>query len=109
MATAVVERRHEIALLRAMGASAGQVAQVFWAEGLALTVLAWVFGILLGVPLAYVFVLIVSYLVQAIDFTLHPLVFGGMLVVVVLVATVASLVPAWQALQARAVELLHYE
>jgi putative ABC transport system permease protein len=109
LATSVVERQREIALLRAIGASSRQIGQVFWTEGLALTAVAWAFGILFGVPLAYIFVQVLNYQVEAIDFALHPLVLGGMLIVVVLVATLASLVPAWQAARIRVVEMLRYE
>ncbi len=44
LVTSVLERRREIGLLRAMGASGRRVAQVFWVESLSLGVLSWLIG-----------------------------------------------------------------
>src|SRR5258708_2080338 len=53
LAASVLERRREIGLLRAMGASSFRVARVFWVEGLALGGISWGLWALLGLPLAY--------------------------------------------------------
>jgi putative ABC transport system permease protein len=52
MATAILERRGEIGLMRSLGASKGAIALLFYAETGILAVLAGVFGYLLGSGLA---------------------------------------------------------
>ena len=42
LAMSVLEHRREIDILRSMGATGRKVAQVFWTEGVALGVVAWV-------------------------------------------------------------------
>ena len=52
VATAVVRRRHEIGVLRALGLSGGQVQALFVGEALVLGVLGCALGLVLGVVLA---------------------------------------------------------
>jgi putative ABC transport system permease protein len=52
MATAVLERRHEIGLMRSLGASRGAIALLFYAETALLAVFAGTLGYLLGSGLA---------------------------------------------------------
>ena len=63
-----LERRREIGMLRAMGASSRQIAKIFWVEGLAQGGFAWVIGALLGMPLAYAFVAVLSRIGHAARF-----------------------------------------
>ena len=105
----VVERQREIGLVRAMGASSWRVAQVFWVEGLALGSIAWCFGALLGVPLAYAFVQFFSRLVIPVDVVVDPLSFLVMLAALLLIVTLASVVPARRASHLRIADLLRYE
>jgi putative ABC transport system permease protein len=73
LSSAVVERRKDIAILRAVGASRGAIASVFLVEGLALGAVGTVVGIPLGVLLSRLTLHIVSqtlvslYLVVAIQ------------------------------------------
>jgi putative ABC transport system permease protein len=53
LSTSVIERRLEIAILRSMGATGRHVAVVFWIEGMALALIAWALGAILGIPGAY--------------------------------------------------------
>jgi ABC-type antimicrobial peptide transport system permease subunit len=85
------------------------VAGVFWTEGLALGGLAWCAGVVSGVPLAVLFVRLVSASIMPVDFTLDPLAFGVMLLAIIAIATLASAAPAWRATRGRAAELLRYE
>ncbi len=109
LVASVVERRREIGLMRAMGASGRRVAQVFWVESLALGALAWCAGAAIGLPLAYAFVQTFAWQVMPVDFYLDPLAFVVMLVAMVVIATVASIVPAWRASRLRIAEILRYE
>jgi putative ABC transport system permease protein len=104
-----VERQREIGLVRAMGASSWRVAQVFWVEGLALGSIAWCLGALLGLPLAYTFVQFFSRLVIPVDVVVDPLAFLVMLAALLLIVTLASVVPARRASHLRIADLLRYE
>jgi ABC-type antimicrobial peptide transport system permease subunit len=109
LVTSVLERRREIGLLRAMGASGRRVAQVFWVESLSLGALSWLIGAALGLPLAWAFVQTFAWTVMPVDFSLEPLAFAASLLAVLLIATIASLAPAWQASRLRIASVLRYE
>jgi putative ABC transport system permease protein len=109
LATSVLERRREIGMLRSMGGSSWQVARVFWVEGLALGGIAWVLGSLLGIPLAYGFVQLISRQILHVDFALDASAFAVMLAAVLVIATLASIVPALRASRIRVADMLRYE
>ena len=109
LTASVVERQHEVGLVRAMGASSWRVAQVFWVEGLALGGIAWCLGALLGLPLASAFVQVFGRLVIPIDFVVDPLAFLVMLAAILGIVTLASVVPARRASRLRIADLLRYE
>ena len=72
LTASVLERRREIGMLRAMGASGWRIGQVFWSEGLALGGISWLVGGIVGVPLAYLFVHAFGQLVMPLDFVIDP-------------------------------------
>jgi putative ABC transport system permease protein len=109
LTTSVLERRREIGMLRAMGASGRRVGQVFWSEGLALGGIAWLAGGVIGLPLAVLFVHAFSLLVMPVDFVIDPTAFVVMLLVVVAIATLATIAPASRAAQIRVADMLRYE
>ena len=109
LVASVLERRREIGLLRAMGASGRCVAQVFLVESLALGALSWCIGALIGLPLAYAFVQTFAWQVMPVDFYLDPLAFVVMLAAVLAIASIASVTPAWRASRLRVAEALRYE
>jgi ABC-type antimicrobial peptide transport system permease subunit len=109
LVASVLERRREIGLLRAMGASSRRVAQVFWVESLSLGALSWCVGALIGLPLAYAFVQTFAWQVMPVDFYLDLLAFAVMLAAVLVIATLASIAPAWRASRLRVAEMLRYE
>ncbi|GCE09449.1 ABC transporter permease [Dictyobacter aurantiacus] len=109
LTASVLERRREIGILRAMGASSWQVAQVFWIQGLSLSVIAWIIGAIVGLPLAYAFLHLFSQFVMSIDFVLDPFVFLLMLLALLAISTLSSIVPTHNASRLRITELLHYE
>ncbi|HMA35683.1 MAG TPA: FtsX-like permease family protein [Chloroflexia bacterium] len=109
LTAAVLERQREIGLLRALGASGWRVAQVFWIEGLALGGLAWGLGVLLGLPLTYLFLAVFRQRVAPAAQTIDLAAFGVMLVAILGIATLASLAPARRAARLRIADLLRYE
>jgi ABC-type antimicrobial peptide transport system permease subunit len=109
LAASVLERRREIGLLRAMGASSFRVARIFWVEGVALGGIAWLLGALLGLPLAYGFIQVMSKLVFRVDFIIAPSAFVVMLAAVLIISTLASIIPALRASRMRIAEMLRYE
>jgi len=109
LTASVLERRREVGLLRAMGASAWRVARVFWVEGLALGGIAWLLGALLGLPLAYGFIQLMSKLVLRVDFVIAPSALVVMLAAVLIISTLASIIPALRASRVRIAEMLRYE
>jgi putative ABC transport system permease protein len=109
LVASVLERRREIGLLRAVGASGWRVAQVFWVESLSLGAIAWCVGALIGLPLAYAFVQTFARQVMPVDFYLDPLAFVIMLAAMLAIASSASMVPAWRASRLRVAEVLRYE
>ncbi|GHO85076.1 FtsX-like permease family protein [Dictyobacter formicarum] len=109
LTASVLERRREIGMLRAMGASSWQVAQVFWMQGLSLSLIAWITGAMVGLPLAYAFLRVFSQFVMPIDFVCDPFAFLLMLLALLAIATFASITPAQHAARLRIAELLRYE
>lgn len=109
LTASVVERQREIGLVRAMGARSWRVGQIFWVEGLTLGGIAWCLGALLGLPLAYAFLQFFSHLVIPVDFVIDPLAFLVMLAALLLIVTLASVIPARRASRLRIADLLRYE
>jgi putative ABC transport system permease protein len=111
MTTSVVERRREIGVMRAVGASSPAVASIFIGEGALLGVLSW----LLAVPLSYPAARIISdgvgypFMGAPLDFRYST---GGSLAWLAIVAVLSLLASLWPALQATRVsvrEVLAYE
>jgi putative ABC transport system permease protein len=109
LTTSVLERRREIGILRAMGASRRQVALVFWSEGALLALFAWLAGVILGIPMAYAFAQYFSTVLTPLSFTLPPLTLGLMLIFICIIASFASIGPALSATRVRVIDSLHYE
>ena len=109
LTTSVLERRREIGILRSLGGRGRQVAGVFWIEGIAFSLIAWIVAVLLGIPGAYIFVKLLSAVLLEIDFSFNPLTLVALLGFMLLVATVASIVPALGASRMRIAEVIRYE
>jgi putative ABC transport system permease protein len=109
LAMSVLERRLEIGILRSMGASGRKVTGVFWTEALSLGVLSWMVGVALGIPAAYGFVWLIGALLMPVPFAFNPLGVVFMLAFIAIVATLASVIPAWGAARVRIAQTLRYE
>jgi ABC-type lipoprotein release transport system permease subunit len=106
----VIERRREIGVMRAVGASSGDVAFIFAGEGLLLGLLSWIVAVPLGLFGAQFFV---EALGRAIAFPFfYRLSFSGAVtwvVIIVALSLLASWLPARRATQISVRESLAYE
>jgi putative ABC transport system permease protein len=111
LSSAVVERRRDIAILRAVGAERRAIAGVFLAEGLALGVVGTAVGIALGLALARLTLSIVSrtlvslYLVVAVErLMISPGIVVAAVAIGIAAAAVSVVVPVRQAIAVQPVE-----
>ena len=109
LAASVLERKREIGMLRSLGGSSWRVAQIFWVEGMSLGGIALVLAVLVGIPMAYGFVQLMGKLFLQVDFLLDPSALIVMVIAVLLIATLASIIPAFRASQLRIADMLRYE
>jgi putative ABC transport system permease protein len=111
MSMNVHERAREIGVMRAIGASNGAVLNIFLVEGIAIGMLSWPFSAALALPISKGLSTVVGD-----EFTGAPLSYtfslGGALFWLVLVgilAALASVLPAWNAARLSVREVLTYE
>jgi putative ABC transport system permease protein len=110
LAIGVIERTREIGMLRAIGATRGQVWKTIVAEALLLSALGTAFGILAGLYLSYVFVQglnVAGYMKMAYTFPLD-----GVLAAIaagLIFGVLAALMPARQASSMEIIKALRYE
>ena len=109
LVTSMLERRREIGMLRAMGATSGRVAQVFWTEGLVLSGIAWAVSAMLGILPAYVFVRELRQNVLPAKFVVDATAFLVMLGAILTIAALASTLSAARASRMRIADILRYE
>lgn len=111
MSINVLERRREIGVLRAIGASNGAVLQIFVVEGIVIGVLSWLGALILSQPISRLLSWRVgmTFAKLPLDYVYDlraPVLWLG---IVVVVATLASLAPAYNAARLRVRETLAYE
>jgi len=111
MSINVLERRREIGMMRATGATSPVVAGIFVFEGVLIGLLSWVLAAPLSYPAARLFGRVVGDTLLSADLYFRYSVTGTLawLVIVVLVAVLASLWPALQATRVSVREALAYE
>ena len=110
LAIGVIERTREIGMLRAIGATRGQVRKTVVAEALLLAALGTAFGILAGLYLSYVFVEglnAAGYMKMAYTFPAAGVL--AAMAVGLLFGVLAALMPARQASRMEIIKALHYE
>jgi len=105
----VLERTREIGVMRAIGATGGILRFIVLVEGVVIGILSWGIGVILAVPFSIV---ITSLLGAALQFSVFytPSVLGALLwlLIVIVIAAVASLLPAWHASRQTVRETLAY-
>jgi putative ABC transport system permease protein len=111
MSINVIERRREIGVMRATGATSSAVAAIFVVEGVLLGVLSWLLAVPLSVPLARLLsdVIGTELIYTTLEFTYST---NGMLLwlaTVIALSALSSLGPALQATRVSVREALAYE
>jgi putative ABC transport system permease protein len=107
----VLQRKRELGLLLALGATPGQVLRSVLAEAFLMGVFGTALGVLIGLPMEW-YVLKVMFVDES-GFDLDLLIpWKATLAIAaasITLATVAGLVPAWRAIQTRIPDALQYE
>lgn len=111
MSLNVLERRREMGVLRAIGATPRAVRAMVIVEGLVIGVLSWAIAAVLAWPVSkFVGDSVIGLMFRSgLDFTFEPLGLVIWLVVSVALSAVASFVPAWRASRVTVREALAYE
>ena len=111
MSINVLERKREIGVMRAVGASTQDILQIFVVEGVVIGLLSWGIGLLLSPPisLAMSYRIGMTFIKQPLTYIYDPRGPLFWLVIVVVVAALASLVPARNAAGLSVRETLAYE
>lgn len=110
LSLSVLERRREIGVMRAIGASSSRVAGLFIGEGLILGLLSWLLAIPLSIPAAYYMTTqgLALALDQELIYRFTPSGLLSWLVIVSVLAVGASWFPARSAAQVSVRESLEY-
>jgi putative ABC transport system permease protein len=107
----VLQRKRELGLLMAVGATPGQVLRSVLAEAMLMGLFGTALGILIGLPMEWYVLKVV--LVEESGFVFDVVVPWkqalGIAGAAVLTATLAGLLPAWRAIQTRIPDALQYE
>ncbi len=106
----VLERRREIGVMRAIGASTPAIAGQFIGEGLLLGLLAWLIAIPLSVPVGQFFTLVMGGVLNL--SILYRFSWNGALqwlMIIVVLSILGSLLPAMRAMRVSVRESLAYE
>ncbi len=107
----VLQRKRELGLLLAIGATPGQVLRSVMAEAMLLGVFGTALGILIGMPMEWYVLKVVMVEESGFVFDVvfpwkQALGIGGLSIAT---ATLAGLLPAWRAIQTRIPDALQYE
>lgn len=107
MATAAIERRWEVGVLKALGLRRGQLFRMFLGEAVVLTLAAGGVGGAIGFTLAYLFVLQAAALIEVpVVFTMPYLTFLATFAISVLAGALAAHLPTRRMLRRPAAEIL---
>jgi putative ABC transport system permease protein len=107
----VLDRRREMGVLRAIGATPGMIAILVVSEGLIIGVLSWLLASLAAWPVSkFVGDALVRMLFRnGMDFVFEPLGLVVWLAASLIFSTVATLLPAWRAARSTVRESLAYQ
>jgi putative ABC transport system permease protein len=107
----VLQRRRELGLLRAVGATRGQILGTVVAEAMLMGVIGTVIGLAVGVPIEWYCVQVIMFEEAGFLFpVLIPWLEAGLIAgIALVVATIAGLGPAWHTSRLRIPEAIAYE
>ncbi len=110
LSLSVLERRREIGVMRAIGASSWQVTRLFIGEGILLGVISWLIALPLSIPIAYLFsTRALSFaLNQQLVYQFTPSGAINWLIIITVLAILASALPARGAARISVRESLAY-
>ena len=110
LSLSVLERRREIGVMRAIGASNWQVTRLFVGEGVLLGLISWIIALPLSIPLAYIFsTFALSFaLNQQLVYRFTPTGAAVWLAIIIVLAVIASALPARGAARVSVRESLAY-
>jgi putative ABC transport system permease protein len=106
---AVVERRHEIGVMRAIGYRRGTVQLSFLLESSIVALLGILIGVVLGLALSYNVIDFLKGQIDGLEFQISWLQIVIIVVVAYLASLLMTLLPAWQASRIYPAEALRYE
>lgn len=109
MSLNVIERRREIGVLRAVGATSAAIVGIFVTEGVLVGLLSWLLAVPLSHPSARLFSRMISNVMIPLDFSYSTTGMLLWLAIVVVLSIVASLWPALRATRISVRESLSYE
>lgn len=111
MSLNVLERTTEFGMVRAVGATGRTVVSIVLVEGLSVAALSWVLGSVLAIPLGWTMAQAVgvSFIKVPLDFQFAPLGVLAWLVLAVVVAVIASWIPARSASRLSVRDAIAYE
>jgi putative ABC transport system permease protein len=106
---AVVERRQQIGVLRAIGYQRGMVGWSFVLESSFIALLGILIGVALGLVLSYNFVQFIAQDTPTVEWSAPWLQIGGIVLLAYVVSLLTTIMPARQASQIYPAEALRYE
>jgi putative ABC transport system permease protein len=111
MSINVLERTREIGVMRAIGATDGAVLRIVMVEGILIGLLSWSIGALLALPVSKLMNegVGVAFEAPGLSFTFSTLGVLLWLAIVVVLAGLASFLPAWNASRVTVRDVLSYE
>jgi putative ABC transport system permease protein len=110
LALSVLERRREIGVMRAIGASSGTIAFLLIGEGLTMGLLSWLIALPLSIPAGYLMSQALGIALQGeIVFFYTPAGAIYWLVIITVLSIIASWLPARSATQISVRESLAYQ
>jgi putative ABC transport system permease protein len=110
LSISVLERRREIGVLRAIGATPGSIRTQFVIEGLVMSMLSWLIGLVFSYPVGYLTAqLVAASLRISVIYQYSWLGVWIWLALATIIAIIASLSPAQQAIRMSVQESLAYE
>ncbi|MDM8527037.1 FtsX-like permease family protein [Anaerolineales bacterium HSG24] len=111
MSINVLERTREVGVIRAIGASDIAVLQIVLIEGVLIGIISWVISILIALPISKVISDLIGrqFLGAELAFTFSITGVLLWLVMVIVLASIASFLPAWSASRLTVREVLAYE